>query len=140
MDTMINSDLVKQLRLERAWSQEKLAAVSGLSLRTIQRIEKGGTCSLETKTSLAAVFQLSPEQLTNQVQAVKQQKPAISGVLYGYLGAGIGLICSYAGITYSVIEGTISLGEAGMYYGIVGAMVGISCGLIGYLGNREKLA
>ncbi|EAV0890196.1 XRE family transcriptional regulator, partial [Salmonella enterica] len=30
---------VKQLRLERAWSQERLAELSSLSTRTIQRIE-----------------------------------------------------------------------------------------------------
>ncbi|WP_462163671.1 helix-turn-helix domain-containing protein [Pseudoalteromonas xiamenensis] len=38
MDQMINKDLVKKLRNERAWSQEQLSAVSGLSLRTVQRI------------------------------------------------------------------------------------------------------
>lgn len=47
MEQVISSDIVKQLRLNHAWSQEKLALASGLSLRTIQRIENEGTCSLE---------------------------------------------------------------------------------------------
>ena len=34
------------LRLEKGWSQEELAAHSGLSVRTIQRIENGQRASL----------------------------------------------------------------------------------------------
>ena len=32
---------VRKLRLQRNWSQEQLALLSGLSIRTIQRIERG---------------------------------------------------------------------------------------------------
>ena len=31
---------IKELRLEKGWSQEQLAELSNLSTRTIQRIEK----------------------------------------------------------------------------------------------------
>ncbi|WP_435275249.1 helix-turn-helix domain-containing protein [Psychrobium sp. nBUS_13] len=48
---------VSALRLARCWSQEQLAEAAGLSVRTIQRIEKGGSGSLETMKSLSAVFQ-----------------------------------------------------------------------------------
>ncbi len=37
--------LVQKLRLQRGWSQEQLATVSGLSVRTIQRIERGQSAS-----------------------------------------------------------------------------------------------
>lgn len=47
---------VRRLRLDRAWSQEELATVSGLNVRTIQRIENGGKASLETLKSLAAAL------------------------------------------------------------------------------------
>lgn len=40
--------LVQKLRLQRGWSQEQLAIVSGLSVRTIQRIDRGQSASLET--------------------------------------------------------------------------------------------
>ncbi len=40
--------LVQKLRLQRGWSQEQLATVSGLSVRTIPRIERGQSASLET--------------------------------------------------------------------------------------------
>ncbi len=48
--------LVRKLRLQRAWSQETLAEVSGLSVRTIQRVERGADPSLETRAALAAAF------------------------------------------------------------------------------------
>ncbi|STT48732.1 DNA-binding protein [Klebsiella pneumoniae] len=40
---MNSNNQVKQLRLQRAWSQEQLAEMAGLSVRTIQRIENGET-------------------------------------------------------------------------------------------------
>jgi transcriptional regulator with XRE-family HTH domain len=45
-------------RQQRAWSQTQLAEISGLSLRTIQRIEKNGKASLESIKSLASVYSL----------------------------------------------------------------------------------
>ncbi|PLL91167.1 DNA-binding protein, partial [Klebsiella michiganensis] len=44
---MNNSNQVKQLRLQRAWSQEQLAELAGVSVRTIQRIENGDRPGLE---------------------------------------------------------------------------------------------
>lgn len=50
--------LVQKLRLQRGWTQEELAIVSGLSTRTIQRIERGQDASLETLKALAAAFEV----------------------------------------------------------------------------------
>lgn len=47
---------IQKMRLQRGWSQQHLAQVSGLSTRTIQRIEAGQPATLETLKSLAAVF------------------------------------------------------------------------------------
>lgn len=52
----INAEQVRTLRDSRGWSQEHLAEVSGLSLRTIQRVESEGRASRETRLSLAAAF------------------------------------------------------------------------------------
>jgi transcriptional regulator with XRE-family HTH domain len=49
---------VRRQRLARAWSQEQLAEASGLSVRTIQRVERGQPPSLETRKAPAAVFDL----------------------------------------------------------------------------------
>ena len=55
--------IVKKLRLQRNWSQEQLAEFSGLSIRTIQRIERGNKPGLESLKSLAAVFEIDISQL-----------------------------------------------------------------------------
>lgn len=48
--------IIQKLRLQRGWSQQQLAEMSGLSTRTIQRIENGQKPSMESVKSLAAVF------------------------------------------------------------------------------------
>ena len=50
-------------RQRKAWSQQHLAQVSGLSLRTIQRVENNGTGSMETVKSLAASFEIKVDTL-----------------------------------------------------------------------------
>jgi transcriptional regulator with XRE-family HTH domain len=57
-DTINLRDL-KKMRLERHWSQDQLAEMSGLSIRTIQRIENGENAGLESLKSLAAVFEIN---------------------------------------------------------------------------------
>jgi transcriptional regulator with XRE-family HTH domain len=67
--------LVQKLRLQRGWSQEQLAELSGLSVRTIQRIERGLPASNETLKSLASVFEIEFSTL----QAT--QEPAMPSAL-----------------------------------------------------------
>lgn len=52
----INAELVIALRTKRAWSQDELSIASGLNLRTIQRIEREASASLQSKKALASVF------------------------------------------------------------------------------------
>ncbi|MBT5185716.1 MAG: Pr2TM family membrane protein, partial [Kordiimonadaceae bacterium] len=59
---------IKTLRQEKGWSQEHLAQASGLSLRTIQRIERGHKASLESLNCLSAVFET---KITNLIQEQK---------------------------------------------------------------------
>jgi transcriptional regulator with XRE-family HTH domain len=49
--------LIQKLRLQRGWSQEQLAELSGLSVRTVQRLERGQTASMESLKALASVFE-----------------------------------------------------------------------------------
>lgn len=55
--------IVRKLRLKRAWSQEQLAQLTGLNIRTIQRIERGQKAGLESLKSLAAVFEVDLSDL-----------------------------------------------------------------------------
>lgn len=73
--------IIRKLRLEKGWSQEQLAEASGVSTRTIQRLERGGQASLESMKCLAAVFETNfnalkqeqdmpePQILTNEDRA-----------------------------------------------------------------------
>ena len=55
-DVKLNKDKIQNLRAIKCWSQEELASASGLSVRTIQRVEKNGTASLETTKSAGFCF------------------------------------------------------------------------------------
>lgn len=59
---------VKELRNQRGMSQEFLAEESGLSLRTIQRIEKGESNPTgESLKRLANALNVSPDELIDWV-------------------------------------------------------------------------
>ena len=49
---------VKDLRQERNWSQERLADLSGLSMRTVQRIEASNKAGYESLRCLALAFEI----------------------------------------------------------------------------------
>ena len=66
---MNSNNQVKQLRLQRAWSQEQLAELTGLSVRTIQRIENGDRPGLETLSALAAVFEVNVAEISGESSA-----------------------------------------------------------------------
>lgn len=59
----VNSIRLRELRMVRQWSQDQLATLSGLNLRTIQRLESGAKISNESLRSLAAVFEVPAESL-----------------------------------------------------------------------------
>ncbi len=58
--------IVRKLRLQRGWSQDQLSQLSGLSIRTIQRIESGHKPGLESLKSLAAVFEINVADLERE--------------------------------------------------------------------------
>ena len=55
--------IIRKLRLQRGWTQEHLAQLTGLSVRSIQRLERGQAGSLETLNALAAVFEVERSAL-----------------------------------------------------------------------------
>ncbi len=58
--------ILRKLRLQHGWSQEHVAEITDLSVRTIQRIERGGQASLESAKALAAVFQVDVSTFINE--------------------------------------------------------------------------
>ncbi|CAI1566542.1 anaerobic benzoate catabolism transcriptional regulator [Serratia quinivorans] len=59
---------IRQLRLDKGWSQEQLATIAGLSTRTVQRIENGEQASLETLTAIASAMGLQIGDLYQPAQ------------------------------------------------------------------------
>jgi transcriptional regulator with XRE-family HTH domain len=66
--------LVQKLRVQRGWSQEQLGELTGLSTRTIQRIERGHKASAESLKAIAAVLALDLSAL----REAHMQSPATS--------------------------------------------------------------
>ncbi|AOE50345.1 helix-turn-helix domain-containing protein [Kangiella sediminilitoris] len=76
--------IVRKLRLRNGWSQEQLAEMTGLSARTIQRIERGKPASLESQKALASVFEVdiatfqNPELITKDSQEHQTKEPVMN--------------------------------------------------------------
>jgi len=67
----INRTLILALRKQRSWSQDELAVSSGLNLRTVQRIERSGVASIQSRKALAAAFNIDVSDLDFQEESMK---------------------------------------------------------------------
>jgi transcriptional regulator with XRE-family HTH domain len=59
---------IKELRTTRGWTQERLATESGVTVRTVQRLEAGNEASLETLSLVASALQVSVRDLFGDVE------------------------------------------------------------------------
>lgn len=81
---------LKTLRQDKNWSQEQLAEISGVSVRTIQRVEKGENPGTETLKAIAAAFDISVAELqkepswTEQFDEMRSQLDDISMIGNGF--------------------------------------------------------
>jgi transcriptional regulator with XRE-family HTH domain len=62
--------IIQQMRLQKGWSQQQLADISGLNVRTIQRVEQRQSVSLESFKALGAAFNVDFSEL--QENAVRE--------------------------------------------------------------------
>jgi transcriptional regulator with XRE-family HTH domain len=94
VDMQLNSNRIRTGRERRAWSQEHLAEVAGLSLRTIQRVETSGSASFETAKSLAAVLEVEVSTLRAPPESVQPGPPRHRREVRGlrYLGVAATLL------------------------------------------------
>jgi len=72
----VNAELILRMRRDQAWSQEELAIAAGLNLRTIQRIEKEATASLQSLKALASAF-------TVNIRALEYEESTMLSELVG---------------------------------------------------------
>jgi DNA-binding XRE family transcriptional regulator len=86
----IDKNLVKQYRVDRNWTQQHLADACGISLRTVQRIEKLGNASSESIMSLCAVFEITKQDIAIVPELKAQPKQTIT--LWPYYLAIVGAL------------------------------------------------
>ncbi|WP_281660402.1 helix-turn-helix domain-containing protein [Microvirgula aerodenitrificans] len=65
---------IKMFREVRQWSQEQLADISGLNVRTIQRVEQGLSASLDTRRALASAFEFEDIDALNKPFAIPSEE------------------------------------------------------------------
>jgi Predicted transcriptional regulators len=95
----INGEAVRALREQKSWSQEHLASASGLSVRTVQRVEMENVASAETRLALAAALDVPVAVLMSAPLS-----PSAQVVGTGFervmrktlLGLGVGLAFAFA--------------------------------------------
>ncbi|MCB1671194.1 MAG: 2TM domain-containing protein [Pseudomonadales bacterium] len=63
--------------MKNGWSQDHLAELTGLSVRTIQRLERGQKPSLESANALAAVFEVDLESITEEADEMQTDRVTI---------------------------------------------------------------
>jgi transcriptional regulator with XRE-family HTH domain len=127
--------LVRKLRLRRGWSQEQLAQMSGLSVRTVQRIERNQGGSVESLKSLAAVFEVEftslirENEMTNETDKISsdeeiaiQQVKEIKG-FYTHLVQFVVIISALAFINYMTSPA---------HYWVIWVIVGWGAGIIAH--------
>ena len=66
--------IIRKMRLQRGWSQSELALFSGVSVRTVQRLEKGGKPGLETLKSLADAFDVDVALFQQEADMSEEQR------------------------------------------------------------------
>lgn len=69
--------LVRTLREQRSWTQDHLAQVTGLSERTIQRVESDGSASKESLLALAGAFGIDVEALSTEPTKKSEKLPSV---------------------------------------------------------------
>ncbi|NVJ66231.1 MAG: helix-turn-helix transcriptional regulator [Gammaproteobacteria bacterium] len=77
----INGSYIKQLRVEKGWTQQHLADIAGVSMRTIQRAENSGMASMDTISALAASFEIERGDFLVQSQDKAHQKLIITPIM-----------------------------------------------------------
>ena len=60
---ILNTSLIKETRISKGWTQAQLAELCAVNVRTIQRVERDGTASLETTMALASAFEFETKDL-----------------------------------------------------------------------------
>jgi len=105
----INLRDVKKLRLERHWSQDQLSEMSGLSTRTIQRIENGENAGLESLKSLAAVFEINitDSDKNEEIEQIRKEEAYVQNLKGFYKLLAIALLSLATPFIFAVNDSSL---------------------------------
>jgi len=81
MEMQLNVKKLKQLRESKAWSQSQLADVAGISLRTVQRIEKSGVASPESVMSICSAYDIQTSDIIEKEELPIDMAPTFLGAV-----------------------------------------------------------
>ena len=83
MSMKLDIHKLKKLRESKAWNQTHLADVSGMSLRTIQRIEKSGKVSQGSAMSICSAYDILVEDvLVSEIRQVNTDSSFLAELVY----------------------------------------------------------
>src|SRR6185503_10340776 len=126
MEVRVDSKLIRSERENRGWSQGHLARVAGLSLRTIQRIEKTGSASFESVTALASVLSVEVAELRADESEPSRQRAirlSLELPMRLALAAVSGVLCALH-FRWSLDSAWLDYGL--LDFGIAGALFGVA--------------
>jgi transcriptional regulator with XRE-family HTH domain len=132
----INTQLLKKLREDRAWSQEHLAKAAGISLRTVQRIESEGKASAESRMAIASALNVNASELVFS-ESIDPDKNILSrNATYWYTGA----ITSAIFACLALYNSSVPHAYVGLSYAITGVLVSSIWAIIGVrFWQKERL-
>jgi len=127
----INGDLVRALREKKAWSQEHLARVSGLSERTINRVEVDGLGSAETRLALAAALGVPVSELLAESSSSIRAVDVLRNLpLWGWAGWGVGAACFLGVVGYGYSQGSFPVHQLAVSTLPWLALLGVGAGVM----------
>ncbi|MEO9133032.1 MAG: helix-turn-helix transcriptional regulator [Sphingomonas sp.] len=143
-----NAEKIRRWREERHWSQEHLAAVAGIGVRTVQRIENGETASNETLMALAAAFSVDVAALSNdatmkaeaRVEAVQEKKLADLRLAFAInLACYIFGMLVFAGISFGDGSGGRTMMWPTIWWTVVIAGFGLVVALVEWVARQHRV-
>ncbi len=127
-----DAEKIKRWREERLWSQEHLADLAGLGLRTVQRIENGDSASRDSVMALAAAFNVDAAALTRNEKteaAEQREQKAKKGVAALRLGFLINLACWVFGM---IVFAGISFSDGDSHFEMLAPAIWWTVGIAGF--------
>ena len=83
---------VKQRRNDKGWTQQQLADLCALNIRTVQRLEKTGVASMETVCALARVFEIEVRALLEDSNNDEVKEASTQSIKGWHIAATSGVV------------------------------------------------